>query len=96
MHMSLIKWPVEKTLTGFDMGLNALSPVIVILAIAFFAWRFSGLGLTVFSIIAMVFIGLLGLWEDTMTTLAMVISSVLFCAIVGIPLGISAGRNDKG
>jgi len=91
----LIKWPVEQTLTGFDMGLNALSPVIVILALAFCAWRFSGWGLTVFSIISMVFIGMLGFWEDTMTTLAMVLVSVLFCALVGVPIGIAAGRNDR-
>lgn len=91
----LIKWPVEQTLTGFDMGLNALSPVFVILALGFCAWRFSGWGLTVFSIVSMVFIGMLGFWEDTMTTLAMVLVSVLFCAIVGVPLGIAAGRNDR-
>jgi glycine betaine/proline transport system permease protein len=29
-----------------------------------------------------------------MTTLAMVLSSVIFCALVGIPLGIWAGRSD--
>ena len=40
-------------------------------------------------------IGYLGLWEDTMITLAMVISSVFFCAIVGIPLGIMSGRSDR-
>ena len=30
-----------------------------------------------------------------MTTLAMVVCSVVFCAIVGIPLGILAGRSDR-
>ena len=40
-------------------------------------------------------IGYLGLWEETMITLAMVISSVFFCAIVGIPLGIMSGRSDR-
>ncbi len=89
-----IKWPVEQTLNGLDAGLNALSPLIVIAAIAFAAWRFSGKGLAIFTIITMTIIGLLGLWEDTMTTLAMVLSSVFFCAIAGIPLGIWAGRND--
>lgn len=91
----MIKWPVEQTLTGFDIGLNALPPVFVILFLAFCAWRFSGWGLAIFSIISMVFIGMLGFWEDTMTTLAMVLASVLFCAVVGIPLGIAAGRNDR-
>jgi glycine betaine/proline transport system permease protein len=41
------------------------------------------------------FVGLLGLWEDTMITLAMVFSSVVFCTIVGIPLGILAGRSNR-
>ena len=90
-----IKWPIEQTLNGFDLGLNALPPILVIVAIALVAWRFSGVLLAIFSIITMVLIGLLGLWEDSMTTLAMVLSAVIFCAIAGIPLGIIAGRNDR-
>jgi len=90
-----IKWPVEWTLNGFDAGLQALPPVIVIVAIALIAWRVAGKKLAVFSLITMTFIGLLGLWEDTMTTLAMVISAVIFCAAVGIPLGICAGRSNR-
>jgi len=51
--------------------------------------------LGIFSVATMVFIGLLGLWGETMTTLAMVLSSVVFCTIAGVPLGIIAGRSDK-
>ena len=90
-----IKWPVETLLNGFDAGLNWLHPVIVLAVIAFAAWRFSGIGLAIFSVVTLTFIGLLGLWAETMTTLAMVLSSVVFCAIVGIPLGILAGRSDR-
>ena len=90
-----IKWPVEQTLLGFDHGLNALPPWLVIIILAVIAWRFSGLWLALFTAATMVFIGLLGLWADTMTTLAMVVSSVLFCAVVGMPLGIMAARSDR-
>jgi len=89
-----IKWPVEQTLNGFDAGLNAIPPWIVIAAVALVAWRFSGKWLAVFSVATLTFVGFLGLWEDTMTTLAMVLSAVIFCALVGIPLGILAGRSD--
>ena len=89
-----IKWPIEQTLNGFDAGLNALPPLIVILIVCIAAWRFSGITLGIFSMIALVLIGFLGLWGETMTTLAMVLSSVIFCAIAGIPLGIIAGRSD--
>jgi glycine betaine/proline transport system permease protein len=90
-----LKWPVETTLNGLDAGLNWLHPLIVIAAIAILAWRFSGKGLAIFSIVTLTFIGLLGLWSETMTTLAMVLSSVVFCAVAGIPLGIWAGRSDR-
>ncbi len=90
-----IKWPVDMTLTGFDIGLNWLNPIVVIIAFGLMAWKFSGIKLSIFCVLSMVFIGLLGLWSETMTTLAMVISAVFFCAIVGIPLGIAAGRSDR-
>lgn len=90
-----IKWPIEQTLNGLDHGLNAVHPVIVIAVVALAAWRFSGVGLSVFSVISMVFIGLLGMWADTMTTLAMVLSSVLFCCLAGVPLGILAARSER-
>ncbi len=90
-----LKWPVDQTLNGLDMGLNWLHPLVIIAVISFTAYRFSGKGLAVFSVVTLVLIGLLGLWEDTMTTLAMVLSSVVFCAMVGIPLGIWAGRSNR-
>lgn len=90
-----LKWPVEKTLNGLDAGLNTLPPWLVIAAIALLAWKFSGIRLALFSLATMAFVGLLGLWQDTMTTLAMVLSAVIFCAAAGIPLGICAGRSDR-
>jgi glycine betaine/proline transport system permease protein len=90
-----LKWPVEKILNGFDTGLNALPPWVVIIAIALLAWKFSGVKLAIFTVVSLTFVGLLGLWQDTMTTFAMVLSAVIFCAVVGIPLGIASGRNDR-
>ncbi|BDD88813.1 ABC transporter permease [Desulfofustis limnaeus] len=90
-----IKLPVDLTLTALEKGLNALSPLIAIALICLIAWRVSGIKLSLFSALSLVLIGLLGLWSDTMTTLAMVFSSVIFCTIVGIPLGIWAGRSDR-
>ncbi len=90
-----IKWPVEFTLNSLDHGFRAVHPLVVIAVLAIIAWKFSGIKLSIFTVISMVFIGLLGIWPETMTTLAMVFSSVVFCTIVGIPLGIWAGRSDR-
>ncbi len=90
-----IKWPVEITLSGMESGLLAIHPIFIILAVGLIAWKVSGYKLAVFSVVAMVFIGLLGLWQETVVTLAMVFSSVVFCTIAGVPLGLWAGRNDR-
>jgi glycine betaine/proline transport system permease protein len=90
-----IKWPVEVTLSGMENGLLAVHPLVIILVVGLIAWKVSGYKLALFSVATMVFIGLLGMWEDTVITLAMVFSSVVFCTIVGVPLGICAGRNDR-
>jgi len=90
-----LKWPVDITLSGMENGLLAIPPLLFIAVMGIVAWRASGIKLAGFTIATLVFIGLLGLWEETMITLAMVFSSVVFCVIVGIPLGICAGRSDR-
>ncbi|WP_205749198.1 proline/glycine betaine ABC transporter permease [Desulfopila sp. IMCC35008] len=90
-----IKWPVDVTLIGMENGLQATPPLIIIAIMVLIAWKASGVRLAILTAATMFFIGFLGLWEDTMITLAMVFSSVVFCTIVGLPLGICAGRNDR-
>jgi glycine betaine/proline transport system permease protein len=90
-----LKIPVELTMNGFGWILTSLPALVVIILMALAAWRFSGIGLAVFSTASMLLIGLLGLWQDAMITLAMVLSAVAFCAIVGIPLGLWSGRSNR-
>lgn len=90
-----IKAPIELCLEGFEWFFTVLPPVVVILLFAIAAWRFAGKRITVFTALTFLLVGALGLWDETMTTLAMVISSVFFCALAGIPLGILSGRSDR-
>ena len=66
-----------------------LPPFVVILLFAIAAWRYAGKRVTVFTVLSFLLVGYLGLWDDTMTTLAMVICSVVFCAVVGHSLSVS-------
>ncbi|MBB1321873.1 MULTISPECIES: proline/glycine betaine ABC transporter permease [Shewanella] len=91
----LIKWPVDFILSGVSDGLLATSPLLVIALFGVIAWRVSGLKLAIFTLLSLVLIGLLGFWSETMITLAMVFSSVVFCTLVGVPFGIWAGRSDR-
>ncbi len=89
-----VQWPVDQVLVGLEAFLLAVPFVIVVAAFALVAWRFAGRGIGIFTIIALSAIDLIGVWPETMTTLAMILTAVLFCALVGIPLGIAAARND--
>ncbi|SHJ37793.1 glycine betaine/proline transport system permease protein [Malonomonas rubra DSM 5091] len=90
-----IKAPIELCLNGFEWVFTSLPPLVIILFFIAVAWRYAGKGVAAFTLITLLLVGYLGLWEDTMVTLAMVVSSVFFCALAGIPLGIMAGRSDR-
>jgi len=45
-------------------------------------------------LISFILIGLVGMWDDTMRTLAIVLVSTLVCIIFGIPVGILMAKNN--
>ncbi len=91
----VLKAPIEVTLNGLEWLFSTLPPLVVILLFAAAAWRYAGKRVTVFTVATLLLVGCLGLWDATMTTLSMVVCSVVFCAVAGIPLGIGAGRSDR-
>ncbi|HKK02101.1 MAG TPA: ABC transporter permease subunit, partial [Desulfuromonadales bacterium] len=94
-YFQMIKIPVGKTLHALTWFFTTMPPELTIVLFAAAAWKWAGRKVTVFSVLTLLLVGYLGLWDETMVTLSMVLSSVAFCAIVGIPLGIWAGRSDR-
>ena len=45
-------------------------------------------------LISFILIGLFGMWDDTMRTLAIVLVSTLVCIVIGIPVGILMAKNN--
>lgn len=90
-----LKAPVELTLDGFESLLGSLHPLVVIAVLTIISWKTRGKGLAVGTFCSLLFVGFLGLWQETMTTLAMVLSSVLFCVLVGIPMGVLAAQTPR-
>ena len=90
-----LQWPVNQVLNGLDAILQA-TPMLLILGIfVVVAWRTAGRGVAVFTFFALLFLELIEVWSETMTTLAMIITAVIFCAVVGVPLGIAAARSER-
>jgi glycine betaine/proline transport system permease protein len=57
--------------------------------------RFGGLRAALISLFAFATFALLGLWEESMETLALMLAAVGLSLLVGIPLGIAAGRSAQ-
>src|SRR5690606_16852159 len=89
-----IQWPITQVLEGLDAFLQAVPMVVFTLAMGAIAWRTAGRGVAIFTLLALSFVDMIGLWPETMTTLAMVVTAVIFCTIIGVPLGILAARSD--
>lgn len=89
-----LQWPVTQVLNGLSGFLNGLPMVVFTAALSLIAWRTAGRGVAIFTLAALCFIDLIGLWPETMTTLAMVVTAVFFCVVIGIPLGVLASQSD--
>ncbi len=90
----IIKFPVDIILSSLVSLLDWIPPIVLLVIIFLVAWRLTSITVAVLSVVSLLFVGFLGLWPQTMTTTAMIITAVIFCAVVGIPVGIIAARSD--
>ncbi len=89
-----ISAPIDTVLNSLDSLFNFIPFPIILLIFVFFAYRTNGLKFAIFSFVSLLFIDLVDLWSESMTTLAMIFTAVLFCMLIGIPLGILASRSN--
>jgi len=68
--------------------------MVLIVLFTLLAWIVSGRGLAIFTGVGFLLIVSMGFWEATMESLALVLSATLFALLIGIPVGISAARNN--
>lgn len=97
-----LKLPVEWTFDQLNAGMVGLTDGVGWAAIVLIAWRLAGWKVAAFSAISL---GLLGgwnpilphlnIWDETMTTLALVSTAVLISVIVGVPIGVAAAKSDR-
>jgi glycine betaine/proline transport system permease protein len=56
---------------------------------------FSGARLALLAVLGFASLGVLGLWDESMATLGMILAAVVIALAFGLPLGILAGRSDR-
>ena len=100
--------PVREFIDGFVTGIreiiaiptgNSSIPMLgwlgVIAVIGFVVYAVSHLRMAVAAVALVFTCGALGLWTDSMDTLAMTLAAVILSLMIGIPVGIWAGLSDR-
>lgn len=90
-----IKWPVEELLALIQDALLSTPPFLFVAVFVLLALWLSGRGLAIFTGMALVFIMLIGIWSETMTTLSVIATSIIVCVVLGIPIGIWCAGSDR-
>jgi len=85
--------PIDTVLSSLEYLFNIIPFPVAILIFIYFAYKTNGFKFAAMTVIGLVFIDLVDLWSESMTTLAMIFTAVIFCIIIGIPLGILCSRS---
>ncbi|MCA7000097.1 glycine betaine/L-proline ABC transporter permease ProW [Dickeya solani] len=90
-----IRVPVDVILTHFQQLLTGLPAPVAILVFSLLAWQVSSFGMGVTTLVSLIAIGAIGAWSQAMVTLALVLTALFFCVIIGLPLGIWLAHSDR-
>ncbi len=83
---------IDGLLRLFEQFLLSLPWAVVVLAVALIAYKARGLLLALLSAVALMLMAMVGLWEQSLQTLALMGASVVLALLVGLPLGVLAAR----
>ncbi len=91
-----IKGVVNELIVAIDGWMQATPPLIMMAIIGLIAWQMGGKRVAWVVIGCLIAMSLLdpNAWSLAMITLAIVVSAVIMCALVGLPLGVLAGKVD--
>jgi glycine betaine/proline transport system permease protein len=86
---------VQAVLLEINAWLDLLGWPGVMLVLGTIAWVAVGWRVTVVTVAGLAAIGLIGQWDDAMRTLSLMSTAVILSLLIGVPLGIWAGRDRR-
>ncbi len=88
--------PVLRLLALMEKGLQALPWWLVALALAALAWHAARSWRTVAAVVALTLaLGLIGVWDAAMATIALMLMATALSILAGIPAGVLMSRIDR-
>jgi glycine betaine/proline transport system permease protein len=89
-------YPLLKFMVWFEKLLIGAPWPLIILVVALLTWLGArSWKITLGAVVSFLAIGILGMWEDTMATLAIISVATFLCISIGIPIGILMARYNR-
>ncbi len=90
-----VRAPVDSTLVWVQATLQGLPALAAVLLFSLLAWQLAGAWVAGGTLASLLLIVVLGIWADAMVTLSLVLTSLVFCLLLGLPLGIFLARSER-
>ncbi|EPD41030.1 MULTISPECIES: glycine betaine/L-proline ABC transporter permease ProW [Delftia] len=90
-----VRTPIDGTLSGITDAMLALPWPLLILILTLVAWQFAGRAMAIGAAVSLVVVAMLGIWPEAMVTLSLVLTSLVFCMVIGLPVGILLASSDR-
>lgn len=86
---------LDWSLRRVEAGLLGIPWLVLVTATFLVAQRIQGLRTALITTAALLYVGMVGLWAESLQTLALMGVAVAVALLMGIPLGIASARSDK-
>ncbi|MFG2413046.1 ABC transporter permease/substrate binding protein [Streptomyces goshikiensis] len=98
-HLSWLFDAISTVVTGLYDGIDAVlsapAPLLLAGILAVAAWWLRGLLAALLAIAGFALVDSIGLWDEAMSTLSLVLVATLITLVISVPLGIWASRSDR-
>jgi len=90
-----VRVPIDGTLNWVESLLTSIPSLAMIALLGVLAWQFAGRLIAIGTVVSLLVVAMLGIWPEAMVTLSLVLTSLVFCVVIGLPLGILLASSDR-
>jgi glycine betaine/proline transport system permease protein len=90
-----VRAPIDTTLASVEGLLQGVPTLAMIVLLGLLAWQLAGRALAIGTVVSLLLVAMLGIWPEAMVTLSLVLTSLMFCLVIGLPLGIVLANSDR-
>lgn len=90
-----VRAPIDGTLSWVEGLITSVPTLAMVALLGLLAWQFAGRAVALGAVASLLVVAMLGIWSEAMVTLSLVLTSLAFCIVIGLPLGIVLAASDR-